>query len=67
MLAGVLEPFLPSGHEVDFIQRLEFFQPEGGQAVGPLPASCLLGSRSSAEAGACPLTLPLAALCSHDK
>lgn len=37
MLAGVLESFLPSGHEVDFVQRLEVIQHESGQAVGLLP------------------------------
>lgn len=64
MLAGVLESFLSYGHKVDFIQRLEVLQHEGGQAVGLLPASCLLQSRSSAEAGACCLALLLAA-CVH--
>jgi len=61
MLAGVLEPFLPSGHEVDFVQRLKVLQHEGGKAEGLPPAGCPVGSRSGAAAGACPLVLPLAA------
>lgn len=64
MLGGVLESFLLSGHEVDFLQMLEVLQHEGGQAVGSPVAGCLFGSRSSAETGACPLALPLVA-CAH--
>lgn len=46
MLAGVLESFLPSGHEVDFVQRLEVFQHESGQAVG-LPLTSGPGPRAA--------------------
>lgn len=40
MFAGVLESFLPSEHEVDFVQRLEVFQHDSGQAVGLPPTAC---------------------------
>lgn len=40
MLAGALESFLPSRYEVDFVQKLEVFHHESGQAVGLPPTAC---------------------------
>lgn len=67
VLAGVLASLFPSGHEVDFTQRLEVLQHEGGQAVGLPPSDCLLGNRSIAEAGSASPRAAARSLCSHDK